>query len=205
MRKLLEVIKKKCKWFNSPKRIGMLLGTAAGTIIILRMLIIISINTISLIEQIWFDNRKYIFGILPFLIYVYPIMYSFFIEVKSKDKEIRKIIKKDDVEEIKQELMMFDYYTLPRFIAHISKQFSAIWLFIFIQVLFPEVPELSTENSRVMLQVYYGVLKLTLLISFAFFVYCVTFSDAIIIVSLNKNKRAEKIVKNYVDLNSKRL
>ncbi len=106
-----------------------------------------------------------------------------------------EIIKKDNNKEIIQELRAFDYYTLPRFIADMSKQFSSLWIFIFVQVLFIEVPELVTENSKAMMQAYWGIIELSLLICLSSFILCTSFSVAIISTSLTKNRHIKYILK----------
>lgn len=76
-----------------------------------------------------------------------------------------------------------------------SKQFSSLWIFIFVQVLFIEVPELVTENSKAMMQAYWGVIELSLLICLSSFILCTSFSVAIISTSLTKNRHIKYILK----------
>ena len=57
---------------------------------------------------------------------------------------------------------MFEYYTLPHFMADVLKQFSTFWIFIFIQILFKDVPELVNWDSVATALVYKGIIGISL-------------------------------------------
>lgn len=179
MKKSLEILQIKWKKTIKLKKVAIFLGSVIGIIFILRIILKIYRE----IEKIWSNNSDIILGFFLLVIYLYPLLYSFFSEVRSKDKELMEIIKKDDTEEIEKELTAFHYYTLPHFVADISKQFSSLWIFIFVQVLFNGISELVNEESKAMMYVYRNIILLSLIICFASFTIGKCFSIAIIITS----------------------
>lgn len=145
----------------------------------------------------WRDNRFIVLNILVLLLYLYPLLYSFFTDIHKKDKEIMKILEKDDTEEIIQELQVFEYYTFRRFVAEVLKQFSSMLIFIYVQMLFVDIPELVTENSKAMMHAYISIIIISLAMCLISFIFGATFSIAIVGTSITKRNHIRYIINNY--------
>lgn len=141
------------------------------------------------------EDKNTILGFGVLVLYLYPLLYSFFSEVYKKDKEIKGIIERNQVGEIKKELEMFDYYTLPHFMADVLKQFSTFWIFIFIQILFKDIPELVNWNSIATALAYKGIIGISLTICLGAFAIGWIFFESII--PLTKIKHVYGILKRY--------
>ncbi len=90
---------------------------------------------------------------------------------------------------------MFEYYTLPHFMADVLKQFSTFWIFIFIQILFKDVPELVNWDSVATALVYKGIIGISLPICLGAFAIGGIFFESII--PLTRIKHIYGILKRY--------
>lgn len=100
MKERLEFIKKEWASANKAKKIGGLFGSVIG----ITLIVIIIIRFFIEIREVWRSNRVMILSLFILLMYLYPLLYSFFSDIHKKDKEIMEIIKKDNNKEIIQEL-----------------------------------------------------------------------------------------------------
>lgn len=185
-------MKSKRKWTRDT--IGKIISFLA--IVIIAGLII---KMFLFIYETWKTNRLAIGGILIIGTYLYPVLYSFFKEVKKKDKKIKKILMSENETEIAKKLEEFDFYTLPQFCAELLKQFSSLWVFIFVQIIFLQIPEFEDMRAVTTMQIYWGFIVGSVMISLCFYFIVAAHSLAISTESLSK-KRHIKYVTSFKNM-----
>lgn len=136
-------------------------------------------NFYILMTELWKNNFKTNISLVVLLLYLYPPLYSFFTDIRKKDKEILEIIKNSETNELDYKLQSLEYYTVPQFLALILRHFSTFFIFIFVQLSFLEMSELVTINSMAMMQVYIWIIILSLVICSGAFGLGMSFSEGI--------------------------
>lgn len=147
------------------------------------------------VYNIWQENRyaAVAFGVL--LAYLFPVLYTFHREIKSKNKEILEIVKTGRKEIVEDKLMAFDYYTLPHFIADIFKQFSSLWVFVFLQTIFMQIPEFSDAKAEATMEVYIGFIIMALMVCLSVYFTVAGSSLAISTESFTRKRHVKYIMK----------
>lgn len=143
----------------------------------------------------WKENKyaAVAFGIL--MAYLFPVLYTFYREIKSKNKEILEIVKIGQKEIIEDKLMVFDYYTLPHFMADIFKQFSSLWVFVFLQTILMQIPEFSDPKAEATLEVYIGFIIMALMVCLSVYFTVAGCTLAISTESLTRKRHVKYIMK----------
>lgn len=149
--------------------------------------------------ETWKTNRFAIGGILIISTYIYPVLYSFFKEVKKKDEKIEKILMLQNEAEMQKKLEEFKFYTFPQFCAELLKQFSSLWVFIFVQIIFLQIPEFEDMRAVATMQIYWGFIISSVMMSLCFYFIVAARSLAISTESLSK-KRHIKYVTSFKKL-----
>lgn len=161
--------------------------------------LIVAVSTI--IHMVFFaysvyrTNQYAVIAIGILLAYLYPFFYEFVKEIRTKDKEIATIIETGSRDGVKEKLENFDFYTLPQFVANLLKQFSSLWIFVFLQVIFQQIPEFYDPKSEATMEVYVAFIIMALMICVSFYLVIGGNSLAVSTESFGKKRHVEYIMK----------
>lgn len=114
------------------------------------MLICIVINFYYDWLSLWKKDKNVIWSLLIILFYLYPFLYSSVKQILKKKKEFSEIYSNNNLEKLENNLNQFEFYSIGGFLAELFKQFSSLWIFIFVQKIFEQV---SSEQMEVVKQV----------------------------------------------------
>lgn len=124
-------------------------------------------NFYKYLQEQWNSNREVMICLALLLFYLYPIFLTLVEQTRKTDEKFKEIMKKEDEEVIKQDLLLLDYYTIPNFLSDMFKQFSTMWLFIFVQiVLLVQSPDTVEINALITTQTYLKFIQISMLLCF---------------------------------------
>lgn len=161
--------------------------------------LIVAVSTIIYLAlfaySVYRTNQYAVIAIGILLAYLYPFFYEFVKEIRTKDKKIATIIETGSRDGVKEKLENFDFYTLPQFVANLLKQFSSLWIFVFLQVIFQQIPEFYDPKSEATMEVYVTFIIMALMICVSFYLVIGGNSLAISTESFGKKRHVEYIMK----------
>lgn len=103
----------------------------------------------------------------------------------KKKKEFSEIYSNNNLEKLENNLNQFEFYSIGGFLAELFKQFSSLWIFIFVQKIFEQVS--SEQMEVVKLQAYWGMIKISVIISVVTLIIFGTFSGAVQLIPIKKS------------------
>lgn len=148
------------------------------------MLICIVINFYYDWLSLWKKDKNVIWSLLIILFYLYPFLYSSVKQILKKKKEFSEIYSNNNLEKLENNLNQFEFYSIGEFLAELFKQFSSLWIFIFVQKIFEQVS--SEQMEVVKLQAYWGMIKISVIISVVTLIIFGTFSGAVQLIPIKK-------------------
>lgn len=151
------------------------------------------------IHELWESNRVAIIALPILILYLYPILYSNYLTIEEKNRELENIMKQKNKDDVEKELKEFEFYTFSYFLAEILKPLSSLLIFVFVQIMFTTVPEVKDIKAILTMQIYWGIILCSLMICFGFFMIFLCFSNGIIACGFSKNRHIEYMMKilNY--------